>query len=208
MYTIKKIVAIKYVLGRCLRILLIFVGIALMIAACSKDEEELKKDPPSKETPPREGSQVGVQDTIVTPADSLDADLILEHLSLMDATKVAGEMPSVPNSPIPTDPKDTIYLTKGMRVGYPITIRHGGLDDITGVFVGFPNGSFYYDIPVVADEARDSTDVFYVNIDDLPIANFQDYPITFPIHLMPHVNGMPIKDHIGMWILRNRTTTN
>lgn len=198
MYTIGKKAAITNGLGRCLRVLLIFAGIALMIAACSKDEEELKKDPPPKETPPGDGNEGGGQDTIVSPADSLDAELILEHLSLMDATKITGEMPVVPNTPIPTDVMDTIYLTNGLPVGYRIPIRHDGMYDITGVFVGLQKGSFYYDVPVIADEAQDSTDVFYVNISDFPVADFKDFPISFPIHLMPHVNGMPIKDHIGI----------
>jgi len=51
MYTIGKKTAITNVLGRCFRILLIFAGIALMIAACSKDDEEPKKDLPQRKIP-------------------------------------------------------------------------------------------------------------------------------------------------------------
>ncbi len=197
MYIIGKKLKIVSVFGRCLRMLLILGSIVLCIEACSNDPEELMKDPPVA-NPLGEGNQGGGKDTIVAPADSLEVNLILEHLSLKDATKVNGEMPVVPNTPLPSDAKDTIYLAKDMPVGYRIPIRHNGMYDITGVFVGIQNGSFYYDVPVVADEAQDSTDVFYVNIDDLPVADFQEFPISFPIHLMPHVNGMPIKDHIGV----------
>ncbi len=188
-------------MGRCLRMLLILGSIVICIEACSKDEDEIKKVPPPITKPPGEGNQGGGQDTIVAPADSIDANLISEHLSLMDATKISGEMPVLPNTPLPSDAKDTIYLAKGMPVGYRIPIRHNGMYDITGVFVGIQNGSFYYDVPVVADEAQDSTDVFYVNIDNLPVADFQEFPISFPIHLMPHVNGLPIKDHIGVIVI-------
>lgn len=53
MYTIGKKTAITNVLGRCFRILLIFAGIALMIAACSKDDEEPKKICPKGKSPCR-----------------------------------------------------------------------------------------------------------------------------------------------------------
>ncbi len=201
MYSIEKKSKIVGVLGRYLPMLLVLGSIVIGIQACSKDEVDIKKFPPPITKPPGEGNQGDGQDTIVAPADSLDANVILDHLSLMDAIKVTGEMPVVPNTPDTTAAKDTIYLTKGLGLGYPVPIRHNGMQDITGVFVGLQNGSFYYDMPVVASEARDSTDIFYVNIDDLPIANFQDHPISFPIHLMPHVNGLPIKDHIGVLVI-------
>uniref|UniRef100_UPI00359486EA hypothetical protein n=1 Tax=Pricia sp. TaxID=2268138 RepID=UPI00359486EA len=179
MYTTGKKVAITNVLGRCFRILLIFAGIALMIAACSKDEVEPKNDPPPKENPPVDGSQGGGKDTIVTPSDSIDADVVSQYLKLVNATKIPGQPPAGGDGPIWNDVKDTLYLMRGLPVGDRVSFLHDPAINITGFYVYVPGASYYYDVPNVPEEGKDSTDVVYVDA-EFPVADFVDYPISFP----------------------------
>jgi len=71
MYSIGKKTKIVSVYGRCLRMLLIFGSIVICIEACSKDEENLEKDPSPKERPSGDRSQGGAQDTIIASHDLL-----------------------------------------------------------------------------------------------------------------------------------------
>ncbi|WP_373516913.1 hypothetical protein [Pricia sp.] len=71
MYSIGKKSKIVSVFGRCLRLLLIFGSIVICIEACSKDEENLEKDPPPKERPSEDGLKGGGQDTIIASHDLL-----------------------------------------------------------------------------------------------------------------------------------------
>ena len=194
MHTIEKKTVIKYVLRRCLRILLICVGVALMIAACSKDPDEIKKDPPPTENPPGQGGQGG-QDTIVTPTDSIDADVVMQYLKLVNATKISGQPPASVPGEIWNDVKDTLYLMRGLPVGKRVSFLHGSAVNVTGFYVYVPGASYYYDVPSVPEEARDSTDVVYIDA-EFPVADFKDYPISFPIQLMPYVDGIPFDPFI------------
>jgi len=195
MYTNGKKVAITNVLGRYLRILLIFAGIALMIAACSKDDEEPKKDPTPKENPPVDGSQGGGKDTIVTPTDSLDADVVSQYLKLVNAAKIPGQPPAGVDGDIKIDVKDTIFLMRGLPVGDRVSFLHDPAVNVTGFYVYVPGSSYYYDVPSLPEEGRDSTDVVFIDT-EFPVADFKDYPISFPLHIMPYVDGIPFDPFI------------
>lgn len=190
MYSIGKKSKITYVLGRSLRMLLILGGIVLCIEACSKDPEELKKDPPIT-NPPGDGSQGGGQDTIVTPSDSIEADVVSQYLKLVNAAKIPGQPPAGGDGEIWNDIKDSIFLMRGLPVGDRVRFLHDPAINVTGFYVYVPGASYYYDVPNVPEEGTDSTDV--VNIDaEFSVVDFKDYPISFPLQIMPHDGGIPI----------------
>ncbi len=195
MFIIEKKTKIVSVFGRCLRMLLILGLILICIEACSKDDEEIKKDPPPKENPPGEGNQGGGQDTVVAPADSLDADVVSQYLKLVNATKIPGQPPVGGDGAIWNDVKDTLYLMRGLPIGKRVSFLHDPAINITGFYVYVPGASYYYDVPNVPEEAKDSTDVVYVDA-EFPVADFIDYPISFPVYLMPYVDGIPFSTFI------------
>ncbi|SDE23956.1 hypothetical protein SAMN05421636_10471 [Pricia antarctica] len=195
MFTTGKKSKIVSVFGRCLRMLLILGTIVICIEACSKDEEEIKKESPPIAKPPGEGNQGGGQDTIVAPADSLEADVIAQYLKLVNATKIPGQPPSGGDGAIWNNVKDSIYLMRGLPVGDRVRFLHDPAINVTGFYVYVPGASYYYDVPIVPEESTDSTDV--VNIDaEFPVADFKDYPISFPLQLMPYVDGIPFSTFI------------
>ena len=114
---------------------------------------------------------------------AIDPDEIAEYLMLADASKITGDLPTAPDGQLKINVKDTIYLLKGFPYGERVVIRHNGLYDISGFYVGVENSSFYYDVPVVAMEAQDSTDVIYINLGD---TEGLDWKFPFPIIILPH----------------------
>ena len=204
MYCIGKKIRIACGSGRWFSMLLMFTGIVVCIAACSKDSEELRQDLPPKKNPPVDGSQGGGQDTIVPPSGSTDADKVSEYLRLEGASKINGSMPTATGGPLQINYQDSIFLAtnlpdamKDLKVGGArIMVKHDGLYHITGFFVGVPNSSFYYDMPVISEQAGDSTDVIYIDT-NFPVADFEEgLPYSFPLVIIPHENGVPIKEFL------------
>ena len=183
------------IFGRCLCMLLILGTIVICIEACSKDEEEIKRESSPTENTLGEGTQGGGQDTIVAPADSLEADVVSQYLKLVNATKIAGQPPTGVDGAIGIDVKDTIYLMRGLPVGDRVSFLHDPAMNVTGFYLYVPGASYYYDVPNVPEEAKDSTDVVYVDA-DFPVADFKDYPISFPLHIMPYIDGIPFRPFI------------
>lgn len=126
---------------------------------------------------------------------SVDPEKASEYLKLVNATKVTGEPPQGVEGDIWIDVKDTIFLMLGVPVGDRVSFLHDPKMNVTGFFVYVPGASYYYDIPSIPKEGKDSTDVVYIDV-DFPVADFKDYPISFPIHLMPYVDGIPFKTFI------------
>ncbi len=198
MYNSGKKIAIINGSVRCFRIFLFFAGIAIIFAACSKDEEELKKDSPPKETSPGEGNQGGGQDTIMAPADSLDADVVSEHLLLPSASKITGKPPTATDGQIKMDVKDTIYLVKGLPIGEMIAFWHTPTQIVSGFYVYVSGSSFYYDVPkTVIDEqfipAAENDSISLLTVD---ISNGAwEYPFSTNIQILPHgPDGIPLDD--------------
>jgi hypothetical protein len=117
-----------------------------------------------------------------------DPDEIAEYLMLADASKITGNLPAAPDGQLKINVKDTIYMAKGFPIGERLVVKHDGSYDITGVYVGIENSSFYYDVPVVEAEAQDSSDVIYLNLGDTEGFNW-DFPFT--LILLPHADGLP-----------------
>jgi hypothetical protein len=126
----------------------------------------------------------------------LDPDEVSDYLVLTDASKIPGNLPAASNGELKISFKDTIYVVKGFPYGARVVVRHDGLYDISGFYVAVSNGSFYYDVPIIAAEAQNSADVFYIDLqipDDVEI----DYPFTVPIKIQPHgPDGIPIDEFI------------
>ncbi len=162
----------------------------------------MKKDPPPVTKPPGEGNQSGGQDTIVDPADSLDADVVSQYLKLVNATKVTGQPPEGVDGLIYNDVKDSIFLMRGLPVGDRIRFLHDPAMNVTGFYVYVPGASYYYDVPNVPEVGTDSTDVVYVDA-EFPVADFKDYPISFPIQIMPYVDNIPFKPFIETVVIED-----
>ena len=198
MYSTEQKSKIVTVFGRCLRMLLILGSIVICIEACSKDEEEIKKDPPPKENPPGEGNQGGGQDTIVAPADSLDADVVSEHLLLANASRITGVPPTAPDGQIKMDVKDTIFVVKGLPIGETITFWHGAAQDVTGFYVYVPGASFYYDVPetVIDDKFIPNAENDTISLLTLDIsADEWEFPFSTDVQILPHgPDGIPLDD--------------
>jgi hypothetical protein len=123
-------------------------------------------------------------------------DELSEFLVFKDASKISGSLPNASDGQLKISFEDTIYVVRGFPYGARVVVRHNGLYDISGFYVTVLNGSFYYDVPAVAEEAQDFTDVFYVDLqipDNLDI----DYPFTVPIKIQPHgPDGIPIDEFL------------
>lgn len=127
-------------------------------------------------------------------ADEFAADELSEFLVLEDAAKITGDPKEAPDFQLKINFKDTIFVMKGSHLGARVAVRHDGLHDITGFYIAVDNGSFYYDVPVAEDEAQDSTDIVYINI-EVPEKTDIDYPLTIPIRIQPHgPDGEPLDE--------------
>lgn len=128
--------------------------------------------------------------------NTIDPDEIAEHLVLRNASRMNGVLPSPTNGQLWINIKDTLYMLMGFPVGDRIVVRHDGLYDISGFYVGVENSSFYYDVPKEEAEAQDSTDVFYLNLGDTESLDWT-FPFSFPIIIQPYgPDGVPIKNFI------------
>lgn len=119
---------------------------------------------------------------------TLEADEAAELLSLENATRLSGSLPEAPDKQLKINVEDTIYLMEGTFRGAKILVKHDGLYDITGFYIGVENSSFYFDVPVVIEEAQDSTDVVFIN---LGATDGLDWDFSFPIAIIPHADGIP-----------------
>jgi hypothetical protein len=159
--------------------MLFLIGL-LWMAACESDLE------------PDDG-QINNPNNPGNPA-AFDPDKAAEALVLKDARKISGGLPLAPSSgPLKINIEDTIYVVKGFPFGARVVVKHDGLHDISGFFIGVENSSFYYDVPVIEAESQDSTVVIFINLDHI---NGLDWDFPFPITLLPHVDGIPIKKFI------------
>lgn len=143
----------------------------MMLASCEREPDADPVDPKSNP-----GSPI---------SDQLEPDEAAEFLVLKNATKITGKMPTTPEGSLKINIKDTIFMPKGFPVGERLVIRHDGLYDIRGVYVGVENSSFYYDVPVVEAEAQDSTDTIYIKLGDTDGFEWDG----FPLILLPHGPG-------------------
>ncbi len=124
---------------------------------------------------------------------AVDPDKASEFLLLDSASKIAGELPVATDGPLQISVEDTIYLVNNMPFGTRVVVKHDGQQDISGFYIGIPNSSFYYDVPVVTAESGDSTEVFYINIGDAGGLDWGE----FPIEILPHGPGnLPFKKFI------------
>lgn len=109
-------------------------------------------------------------------------------LTLEEAVKLNGALPDAPDSRLRLNVKDTIFLMKGLELGARIEIIHDGLFEITGLFIGVENSSFYYDAPVITEGVKDSTSGFHVILGDV-----NEWDFSFPIVIIPHGDdGLPL----------------
>ncbi|WPP49475.1 hypothetical protein [Catalinimonas niigatensis] len=123
----------------------------------------------------------------------IDPDKASEYLILSDASKINGTLPDAPDGPLQISVEDTMYLVSGMPFGARLVVKHDGQQDISGFYIGVLNSSFYYDVPVVAAESGDSTEVLYINIGDAGGIDWGE----FPIEILPHGPGnLPFKKFI------------
>ncbi len=124
---------------------------------------------------------------------AIDPDEVSEYLVLTDASKISGALPAASDGPLQISVKDTLYLVNDMPFGTRVVVKHDGRYDISGFYVGIPNSSFYYDVPVLAAESGDSTDVIYINIGDTDGLDWGE----FPVEILPHGPGnLPFKKFI------------
>ncbi len=133
---------------------------------------------------------------------AIDPDQASEHLKLVNATRISGQPPTGVEGAIWNDVKDTIFLMRGLPIGQRVNFLHDPKVNVTGFYVYVPGASYYYDVPSVPEEARDSTDVVYIDA-EFPVADFKDYPISFPIQLMPYVDGIPFKSFIETVVIED-----
>jgi hypothetical protein len=170
-------------------ILILFSGGLLWLAACEQDIDPVDTDP--KNNP-------AGQDDPGNPA-LIDPDEALEYLVLDSAIKIEGNLPPAPDQQLKINFKDTIYLVKDFPYGARVVVKHDGLFNIGGFFVSTTDGSFYYDLPVEGEEAQDSSDVIYLNI-ELPDDFQPDFPYTIPVTIQPHdQDGIPL-DEFNKWL--------
>lgn len=165
-------------------LLLLLLGALLGITAC---EPDLEPDQNQPNNPTNPNNPVAI-----------DPDQASELLLLTDASKISGELPAATDGPLQINVEDTIYLVGGRSFGTRLVVKHDGLQEISGFFVGIPNSSFYYDVPVVAAESGESTEVFYINMGD---AGGLDWDALdwepFTIEILPHGPGnLPFKKFI------------
>lgn len=126
--------------------------------------------------------------------NDFESDELSGFLRLNDAVKITGNLPVAPDLQLKINIKDTIYVMKDLPLGARVVVRHMGLHDISGFYIAVDNSSFYYDASVIDTEARDSTDVVYINV-EVPDDADVDYPLTIPIKIQPHgVNGEPLDE--------------
>jgi len=145
--------------------------LALAITAC---QQEIEPDP-------------------VNTGD-VDPDEASDYLVFTDGTKITGNLPAATDGQLKINFSDSIYLVKDFKLGARVVVRHDGLRDITGFFVGVRGSSFYFDVSVSEAEAGDSTDVFYLNI-DIPSEDVVVYPFTLSIKILPHgLDNIPVDE--------------
>lgn len=163
---------------------LLWLGGLLGITSCEPDLEPDQNQPNNPTNP--------------NHPVAIDPDQASELLLLTDASKITGELPAATDGPLQISVEDTIYLVGGRSFGTRLVVKHDGLQEISGFFVGIPNSSFYYDVPVVAEESGESTEVFYINMGD---AGGLDWDALdwepFTIEILPHGPGnLPFKKFI------------
>lgn len=160
---------------------LLLSGMLLWMAACESDLIPRDEDDPNPDTD--------------LPA-AINPDEIAGHLVLRNASKIPGPLPASSSGQLRINIKDTLYMLTGFPVGDRIVVRHDGLYDIRGFYVGVENSSFYYDVPKEEAEAQDSTDVFYLNLGDLQGLDWT-FPSSFAIIIGPYgPDGVPIKEFV------------
>ncbi len=129
---------------------------------------------------------------------TLAPDEASELLLLTDAIKITGDLPAAPEGPLQISVEDTIYLISGRSFGTRLVVRYDGQQEISGFYVGIPNSSFYYDVPVVVAESGDSTEVLYINMKDAGGLDWDGLDWEpFTIEILPHGPGnLPFKKFI------------
>ncbi|MDZ7604230.1 MAG: hypothetical protein U5K79_01290 [Cyclobacteriaceae bacterium] len=96
---------------------------------------------------------------------NIDPEKASVYLKLSNAIKIDGDLPIAPNGKLKINVKDTIYIVHGLPFGDRIVVKHDGLQEIIGFFVGVVDDTLYYDVPIISAESGDSTDVFYINME-------------------------------------------
>ncbi len=164
-------------------------GVLMIFTSCEKEV-----DP--------EPSATGNNPPQTSPKNSktFTADELLEHLKFKNSTRQNGIAPLPAGGNVRINFKDTLYTVKGTPIGERVEVWHNGQHDITGFFVAVSNSTFYYDVPVVEEESRDNTDVFIFYMDDM---DGMDFPFSFEITILPHVNGIPVKKFVRVVTLED-----
>lgn len=146
-----------------------FIGLALLIAltACEKD--------------------IDPENPGIINGQNFDADELGEMLALENALKITGAPPEAPDMQLKINVKDTIYLMQGLARGARLIVRHDGLHEITGFFIGVESSSFYFDVPVIED-MQDSVSTVFINLGD---THGLDWDFSFPVFVIPHADGIP-----------------
>ena len=128
-----------------------------------------------------------------TPGKTFTPDEVANYLVLKNATKISGAIPQASGGNAQINSKDTIYLVKDVPFGKRIEVKHDGSPEITGFYVSVLNSSFYFDAPAVQEESQETTDVFFLYLED---PDGMVFPFSFPVVILPHVNGIPVKKFI------------
>lgn len=131
-----------------------------------------------------------------TPPGSVNADTLLNHLQFLGAIKKTGAFPQgSTNAGLKISFKDTLYLSDQVKT--PIKFLHQDTTkNVAGIFVqvhGSTGGSFYYDVPEVADVAdNDTVSVIMVGVDPVGLIDTDGVPpagppsITFIVTIIPY----------------------
>ncbi len=121
------------------------------------------------------------------------ADELSDYLILKNSTKIIGLPPQPSGGNLQINSKDTIYLVKGMAFGSRVEVKHDESHEITGFYVAVSNSSFYFDVPIIEAESQETSDVFFLYLEDV---DGMDFPFSFEVTILPHVNGLPIKKFV------------
>lgn len=128
---------------------------------------------------------------------SVTPDNILDHFLFPDSTKVFSPLPDAPaTGDLKINVKDTIFIARNVKFGAGVIIKHDGNYDLDGFIVGVAGGSYHYHVPVDPDHREEITDLIQINLGFPPGSFGGDFPYTFPVTIMPLVDGIPVKEFV------------
>lgn len=163
---------------------------AALFFSCKKTPDQENNNPPGE----NDSTKVAV-----------NADSISNHLRFKDAKKITGTIPKGPSgSSLKISFKDTLYLIDKWKI--PVRFLHEDTTkNVAGVYmqvhVGSTGGTFYYDVPEVADIAtNDTVSMILVGIEPKGLEDPSGVPPAggappFEITIVPHdPDGRPLDE--------------